>query len=169
MPITDLLPWRRNEERDLVVRRREDPFLAMQEEMNRMFEDFFTDPFRLLPSRMLNFYGGSFLPSVDVSENDKEVIVTAEVPGMDENDIQVTFNKGVLVIQGEKRAEKEEKDRRYHRVERSYGSFRREIMMPTEVDEDKITATFKKGVLTVVLPKSTRPEVVGKRITVTRG
>jgi hypothetical protein len=87
----------------------------------------------------------------------------------DEDDLQLSFAKGILTIFGEKRAEKEEKDSRYYRIERAYGSFRRAIEMPGEVEEDNITATFKKGVLTVVLPKSTRAEVLGRRITVTKG
>jgi len=106
---------------------------------------------------------------MDVSESDHEVVVTADLPGMDEKDVQVDFDHGVLSITGEKRAEKEDKDKRYHRIERSYGSFRREIAMPCEVDEGKITATFKKGELRVVLPKSHEAALSGKRITVSKG
>ena len=169
MPITDLLPWNRENDKRLAVRKNlDDPFLAIQDEMNRMFDEFTGGVFPTLPSRWMN-YGGSFMPRLDVSEDEKEIAVSVEIPGMDENDIQVSFNHGVLVISGEKRSEKEEKDRRFHRVERSFGSFRREVEMPGEVEEDKITATFKKGVLTVVLPKSTRPEVTGKRIVVNKG
>jgi len=164
MPITDLLPWKRDDKALAQRRHEEDPFLALQEQMNRMFDDFLTEPLSLR-----NRPSGSFLPRVDVSENDKDVTVTAEIPGMDEKDIQVSYNKGVLTIYGEKREEKEENDRRYHRLERSFGSFRREVEMPCAVEEDRITATFKKGVLTVALPKSARPEVIEKRITVTRG
>jgi HSP20 family protein len=141
----------------------QDPFLALQGEMNRMFDSFFADPARG-SSRL-----GAFLPDMDVSENEKEVTVTAEIPGMDENDIQVTYNKGVLAISGEKRGDRQDKNSRYHRIERTYGSFRREVSLPCEVEEDKITATFKKGVITVVLPKSSSPQVLGKRITVMKG
>ena len=164
MAITDLLPWKRENEKAVELRREsQDSFLELQDEMNRMFDSFFADPWR----------GGSrlsaFMPDMDVSENDKEVIVTAEIPGMDENDIQVTYHQGTLAISGEKRGDREEKGNRYHRIERMYGSFRREVTLPSEVEEDKITATFKKGVITVVLPKSNRPEVMGKHITVTKG
>jgi HSP20 family protein len=163
MAITDLLPWKKEEQKSLAERRTEqDPFLALQDEMNRMFDSFFEDP-RRSTSRL-----AAFMPHMDVSENDKEVTVTAEIPGMDENDIQVTYHKGTLVISGEKRDDHQEKSSRYHRIERTYGSFRREVAMPCEVEEDKITATFKKGVITVVLPKSTRPEVLGKRIVVSK-
>jgi len=164
MAITDLLPWKRDEQKSLAVQRAEqDPFLALQDQMNRMFDSFFEDPWRST-ARM-----GAFMPSMDVSEDDREVTVTAEVPGMDENDIQVTYQQGVLAIYGEKRGDRQQKGNRFHRIERSYGSFRREVRLPCEVDEDKITATFKKGVITVVLPKSARQEVLGKRITVTKG
>lgn len=164
MAITDLLPWKRENQKSLAEQRSEqDPFLTLQDEMNRMFDSFMTEPWRG-SSRL-----GAFMPSMDVSENEKEVTVTAEIPGMDEKDIQVTFSKGVLAIYGEKREDRQEKNSRYHRIERTYGSFRREVPMPCEVEEDKITATFKKGVITVVLPKSARQEVLGKRITVTKG
>jgi len=164
MAITDLLPWKRENQNSLAEQRAEqDPFLALQNEMNRMFDSFFADP-RRSGNRM-----GAFMPNMDVSENDQEVTVTAEIPGMDENDIQVTYNKGVLAIYGEKRGENQQKGSRYHRIERTYGSFRREVSLPCEVEEDKITATFKKGVITVVLPKSAKPQVLGKRITVNKG
>jgi len=164
MAITDLLPWKKEEQKSLAERRTEqDPFLALQDEMNRMFDSYFADPWRGT-SRL-----GTFMPHMNVSENETDVTVTAEIPGMDENDIQVTYHKGILAISGEKRDDHQEKGSRYHRIERTYGSFRREVSLPCEVEEEKITATFKKGVITVVLPKSTRPEVLGKRITVSKG
>lgn len=169
MAITDILPGRRDNERELAVRRREDPFMTLQDEMNRLFEDFMGDPFRFSLAKRNDWSGVDFYPSVDVSESDREVVVTADLPGMDENDVQVNFDRGVLTISGEKRTEREEKDKRYHRIERSYGSFRREVPMPCEVDEDKITATFKKGELKVVLPKSREAVMSGKRIAVTKG
>jgi HSP20 family protein len=169
MPITDLLPWRRENARELAVRRREDPFLSLQEEMNRLFDDFMTDPFHTSLSGRTEWNEGMFTPRVDVSETDKEVVVNADLPGMDENDIQVSFERGVLSIYGEKHTQNEEKERRYHRIERSFGSFRRNVEMPCEVEEDKITATFKKGELEIVLPKSAEAKVSGKRITVNKG
>jgi HSP20 family protein len=169
MAITDLLPWKKNEEQKLAVRRSSEPAMDLYQEMDRFFDNFFSDPFRLPSSRLMSLAGGSFMPRVDLSENGKEIVVKAEMPGMDENDVQVSFSKGVLSIYGEKHEEKEDKDRRYHRIERSFGSFRREVEIPAAVEEDNISATFKKGVLTVVLPKSTRAEVLGRRINVIRG
>ena len=169
MAITDLLPWKREDGRRLAVRRPENSIDDLYDNLERMFDDFLANPFSLGSQRGIDQYSGSFVPRVDVSENEKQVTVKAEVPGLDEKDLQVSISKGVLIIFGEKRAEREEKDSRYHRIERAYGSFRRAIEMPCEVEEDNITATFTKGVLKVVLPKSTRPEVLGKRIVVTKG
>jgi len=169
MAITDLLPWKRDESKRLAVRRPENSVDDLYDQMERMFDQFLTDPFSMAAPHGTSLYGGSFVPRVDVSENDKQVTVKAEVPGLDEDNLQLSFAKGVLTIFGEKRVEREEKDSRYFRMERAYGSFRRAIEMPCEVEEDNITATFKKGVLTVVLPKSTRAEVLGRRITVTKG
>lgn len=169
MAITDLLPWKREDGKRLAVRRPENSVDDLYDQMERLFDNFWEDPFSLASPRGMSLYNGSFVPRVDVSENDRQVTVKAEVPGLVENDLQISFSKGVLTIYGEKRAEREEKDSRYHRIERAYGSFRRAIEMPCEVEEDNITATFMKGVLKVVLPKSTRPEVLGRRIVVTKG
>ena len=169
MPITDLLPWKREDGRRLAVRRPENSVDDLYDQMENMFDEFLANPFSLGSQRGSSSFVGSFNPRVDVSENDKQVTVKAEVPGLDEKDLQVSISKGVLMIYGEKRAERDEKDSRYHRIERAYGSFRRAIDMPCEVEEDNITATFNKGVLKVVLPKSTRPEVLGRRIVVTKG
>lgn len=92
-------------------------------------------------------------PRVDVTETEKNVEVKAELPGMERKDIDITLDRGLLVIKGEKREEKEEKNRYYHRVERRYGTFCRSVRLPAEVKEEKIEATFKDGVLTVTLPK----------------
>lgn len=169
MAITDLLPWKREDGKRLAVRRPENNVDDLYDQMERMFDDFLANPFSLGSPRGNELYYGSFSPRVDVSENEKQVTVKAEVPGLDEKDLQVSISQGVLTIFGEKRAEREEKDSRYHRIERAYGSFRRAIELPCEVEEDNITATFNKGVLKVVLPKSTRPEVLGRRIVVTKG
>jgi HSP20 family protein len=169
MSITDLLPWKREEGKRLAVRQPENSVDDLYGQMERMLDDFWANPFSLGSPRGMSFYQNSFIPRVDVSENEKQVTVKAEVPGLNEKDLQVSISKGVLTIFGEKRDEREEKDSRYHRIERAYGSFRRAIELPCEVEEDNITATFNKGVLKVVLPKSTRPEVLGRRIVVTKG
>jgi HSP20 family protein len=95
-------------------------------------------------------------PAVDVAEKDKEYEITAELPGLDEKNIEVKIANGVLTIRGEKKEEKEEKQKDYHLSERSYGSFMRSFQLPEGVDEGKIAASFVKGVLTVKVPKSTQ-------------
>jgi HSP20 family protein len=91
-----------------------------------------------------------------VSETDKEIKVSAELPGMDEKDIDVSLTRDSLTIKGEKKQETEDKGEDYYRMERSYGSFTRSIPLPIEVDTDKVQATFKKGVLEITLPKTAR-------------
>ena len=96
---------------------------------------------------------GSFVPRLDVSETDKEVLVTAELPGLDEKDVEVTFSEGCLLIGGEKKSEREEKEGAYHLVERNEGSFSRVVELGSAVDPEKAEASYKNGVLTVKVPK----------------
>ncbi len=98
--------------------------------------------------------GRGFSPAVDISENDSEVLVKAELPGIDQKDIEVSLSGDVLTIKGEKREEKEEKGENIHRVERSYGSFSRAFTLPCEVKSEAVEAKFKDGVLSLKLPKS---------------
>ena len=168
MPINNLLPWNRSSNK-LTVRRDNDPeneLLRMQSQMNRLFDEFFDNPFGLSPFRALNVEAGNFVPMVDVSETDDEYKVVAEIPGMTEKDVDVSFSEDTLIISGHKDTEKEEKDRRYHRIERSSGSFRREIPFMGLVNEEKIEAEFKNGVLTISLPKKTPDAGKVKKITV---
>ncbi len=95
-----------------------------------------------------------WVPSVDVSETEGEYQIKAELPEVKKEDVKVTVEDGVLTIQGERKHEKEEKGKKYHRVERSYGSFVRSFTLPDLVDEEKVKAEFKDGVLNVQLPKS---------------
>ncbi len=93
-------------------------------------------------------------PPIDVAETESELVVDVEIPGMDPKDIDVSLSEGILFIKGEKKPEAEEKEEAYHLLERNYGSFTRSIRLPVEVRSDKISASYKNGVLTVVLPKS---------------
>jgi HSP20 family protein len=103
-------------------------------------------------------------PSVEVAETDKDVRIVAELPGMDEKDVEVTVDDDVLTIRGEKKAEMEDKERRFS--ERYYGHFERRIPLPFEVEDDKAEASFANGVLTVTLPKSPKAETKTKRIAI---
>jgi HSP20 family protein len=148
----ELIPWTRGRE-VTSGRRVEHPLMAFQREMDRLFEDFwrgFDLPLVGRPERI----GGAVSPRIDISEKDDEVVVSAELPGLDEKDVEVTLTDNVLLIRGEKKLEREEKERGYTYTERSYGSFERRIPLDVEVLSDKVSATFKNGVLTVRLPKS---------------
>ncbi len=107
---------------------------------------------------------GIFNPNLDVSENDNAYTVSIELPGLDEEAINVSLEKNVLTISGEKKDETEDKGENYHRIERRYGSFKRSVALPAAIEADNIDATFKNGVLTVVLPKSA--EAQAKKIAV---
>jgi len=152
MKLKDLIPARWSGPHSLAHRDDDSPFVSLQREMNRVFDDFFKG-FAVSPA-LSGGLMGSEVPKVDVSETEKEVHVSADLPGIDEKDVDVSLANGVLTIKGEKKVEKEEKDKNYHRVERSYGSFQRAIPLPCEVDEDKAEASFKQGVLTIKLPKT---------------
>jgi HSP20 family protein len=121
---------------------------GMRREMDRLLERFFETDGGELESV------GEWRPKIDLTETKDAVVVKAEIPGVEQRDIQVSLQEGALTIKGEKQREKEEKADRYHRVERSYGSFMRSLRLPTAVEGEKVTATFKDGVLTVTLPKA---------------
>lgn len=125
--------------------------------MQRLFGDFFDD-FAGESLAELDRASGGFLPTVDVSETDAEVIVTAELPGIEEKDVELSLSKDALTIDGKKEQESKDDSKQYHRVERSYGSFRRVIPLAWKVDHDKVEAKYKSGVLTITLPKL--PEAV---------
>ena len=151
----------------LDVRREwEYPFGAFQRQMNKLFDDFFGG-FEVSPwAPVERILAGAYTPHVDVSETDKEIKVSAELPGMDEKDIDVSLTRDTLTIKGEKKEELENKGKDYYKMERSYGSFTRSIPLPVEVDTDKVQATFKKGVLEITLPKSAKAIQETKKIPV---
>lgn len=140
-----------------------DPFLAMQRRMNRLFDDFMAPLPGLLPYEEM---GASFTPRVDVEEDEKEVRVTAELPGMDARDIDISIHRDVLTLRGEKSSEHEEKKGQYHRIERSYGSFERAIPLGMAVDAEKAAAEYRNGVLTITLPKPAGEAAKTRRIEV---
>jgi len=113
--------------------------------------------------------GFGTVPAVDIAEKDKEYEITAELPGMDEKNIDVKFADGLLTIKGEKKEEKEEKKKDFYLSERRYGSFQRSFQVPVSVDADKIEAKFANGVLTVRLPKSPEAQKNEKKITIAKG
>jgi HSP20 family protein len=150
--------WRSAREKGELLPGRDiwEPFTSLRRDMERVFEDFSRD-FGWGPPALA---GMAMAPRVDVSETDAELKVEAELPGVEEKDVEVVLSDGRLTIKGEKKQEKEEKKKDYHLVERSYGSFARSIALPFEADPNKVKATFAKGVLTVTVPKP--PEVKAK-------
>ena len=168
MAIKNLIPWKKDETSVPVVRRAgdENTLLDFQNQVNRLFDEFFSQPFGLSTFMPNSALWGDFAPSVDVSETDREITVSAELPGIEPEDINITLEHNTLTISGEKHAEKEEKNKRYYRLERSYGSFQRTIPLPEGIDEDKIDATFKRGVLHVTLPKTVEAQQKRKHIEV---
>jgi len=118
----------------------------MRSEMDRLWDSFFEG------RPQVRF--GEWFPTLDVSETKNDLVVKVELPGMDQKDIDVSLSDGHLTIKGEKKKEKEEKEENYHFIERSYGTFTRSVQLPKEVKHDKISASYKNGILKVVLPKS---------------
>jgi HSP20 family protein len=149
-----LLPSRRKEG--------ERPIVSLQREMNRLFDDFFGRDFFVEPFRGM----GEWRPAMDVAETDNAVLVKTELPGLDAKDVEISLSGDVLTIKGEKKEEKEEKTKSFHRVERHYGSFERAIRLPASVKADKVEATFKNGVLTIELPKTEESKAKSVKIKV---
>ena len=121
---------------------------TLRQEMERVFDRFFEPRWDELEAV------GAWAPKLDFSETKDAFVVKAEVPGVEQKDISVSIQDQMLTVKGEKHKEKEEKDEKYHRVERSWGAFARTIALPAGVDTGKVDATFKDGVLSVKLPKT---------------
>lgn len=150
MNLKRIVPERHSGERGITRRDEwESPLLSFRREMNRMFDNFFEGFPSLAGKERIS---GAFVPRVNVSETEKDITVSAELPGMDEKDVDVSIDCGVLAISGEKKEEREDQGGDYYYVERSSGSFRREIPLPEQIDGANIKASFKTGVLKVVIP-----------------
>ena len=134
---------------------------VLRQEMERVFDRFFEPRWDEFEA------GGAWAPKLDVSETQDAYMVKAEIPGVDQKDLSVSLQNQILTIKGEKHKEKEEKDEKYHRVERSWGEFTRAIALPGAADTENVNATFKDGVLTITLPKT--PAAKGTTIPVKAG
>jgi HSP20 family protein len=159
-----LIPWR---DKSPVPHRDDDhldPFLSFRREVDRMFDDLFAGSFGRLPAA----FGGSGLvrPTIDVEDNDKEIVVTAELPGLDAKDFDVSLSGEILTIKGEKKDSREERKGGAHYVERRYGSFERSIRLPFEAGDQKVEANYDKGVLTIRVPKPAELSKPARRIDV---
>jgi HSP20 family protein len=164
MDIRDLLPWVAPRSA-APVGSGDHPLRILQTELNRVFESLVrTVPGAAVAGAMAPFQGEG--PRVDVAETDKAIEVSAELPGIEEKDIEVSLSGDLLTIKGEKKAEKEERLLNYHISERAYGAFNRSIPLPAGIDADAVTAAFKNGVLTITIPKTQEAMKEAKRIAV---
>jgi HSP20 family protein len=154
---------------------RASPLESLRREIDRLFEDwgFWASPIRPSMFAVEPFWRRELTwgaaPAVDIAESDKAYEITAELPGLDEKNIEVKLANGTLTIKGEKQEEKEEKKKDYYLHERHFGSFERCFRVPEGLDADKIEASFKKGVLTVTLPKTPEAQKAEKKIAVKAG
>lgn len=167
MSVKDLIPWSRSTRGPVQNSTRSEPvspFLTLHREMNRLFDDVFNGLSAGMPGPTMPGLGW---PNVEMVETDQGLRVSAELPGMDEKDVELLIEDGVLTLRGEKRAETTDKERGYS--ERSYGRFERAIALPFAVEEDKAEASFKNGVLSVTLPRSAKAPERGRRIAINGG
>jgi HSP20 family protein len=169
MAINDLIPWKRPNGPVTTRRSEMEPFGQLHREIDRLISDFMTD---WAWSRRMNPFDrrlGAFIPEVDLTETDKEFRVTAELPGMDDKDIEVTYFDCGLTIKGQKREEREEELGDYYHSERQFGAFERTVPLPSEVNADKAKASFEKGILKIVLPKTEEARSQKKTIPIQTG
>lgn len=122
--------------------------VGMQDRMNRLFEEFFGSR-----RHEEGLAGGAWAPVVDIHETDDAVVVSAELPGIEKDQVNVEYKDGVLALRGERKFSREVKEENYHRIERSYGTFHRSFSLPAPVEEEKISARMKDGILEIRLPK----------------
>ena len=170
MNVKGLIPWSRESNRVPDPYRHSDPFMTLHREVNRLFDDvwrgFDMPTFGRLQGLSTNTRSGwsTGWPNVEVSETDKEIRVIAEVPGLEDKDVEVLLDGDVLTVRGEKKSDHEDKERQFS--ERFYGRFERRIALGADVEEGQVQANFKNGVLTVSLPKTEHAHSKAKRIAI---
>ncbi len=138
-----------------------DPFrdlVTLRDRMNRLFEDAVSTA-RTEEKDMIS---SSWAPAVDIYEDEKELVLTAEIPGINEKDVNIKIEDNTLIIHGERKLEKETREENYHRIERAYGSFYRSFTLPNHIDQDKIQAEHENGVLKITMPK--KPELQPRKV-----
>lgn len=153
----NLTPWA--SKRLPIHREEQHPIYSLQRDMNRLFDNFFREQgglwegFGEFPSRTTEHLWNDVTPRIDMSETDKELLLKVDLPGMTEKDVDISLNRDVLTISGEKKQEKEQNEKGWYRMERQYGSFSRSIPLPYEIETDRAEALYKNGVVTIKLPK----------------
>lgn len=164
MGLNDLVPFR-HRRRQAARSDALSPFERMHDEMDRIFNEFMPQ----LPDVEGLGAGAGTLASIDLSETDDALELKADLPGMEEKDLNVTLRNGAVTISGERKYESEETKKNFYRAERAYGSFSRSVSLPCEVDEERVEAHFKNGVLTVRLPKSATEKHNQRKIDIKTG
>lgn len=166
LDLKSLIPWGQKSNVPVKNETVNDPFLRFRREVDRLFDDFFNGfGSGNIPS-VGNGGWNAGLPSLDVTDSDKELVVSAELPGMSEKDFEVSLVGDVLTIKGEKKHEHEEKEGERHYVERHYGSFSRSVRLPFDASEQEVNADYDKGVLTIRIPKPADIQTKVKQIEV---
>lgn len=161
-----MLPTRKNQWNHL-PRSLHNEYSSLQNQINSIFDDFLGDWGEILPRRWEKEMK-NFSPAIDVKESDKAYVLTAEMPGMKESDIDLSFEDNTLFIKGEKKTEEEEKseDKKYYRKERTHGQFMQAVPFSKEIEMEKVTAEMKNGLLTVNLPKLAQSPLSKKKISI---
>jgi HSP20 family protein len=167
LTVRDLIPWGRDRE-VAQPRGAEHPLMAFRREMDRLFDDMWRGFDVLVPGRADRPHA-MMAPRIELTDSDGEVVVSAELPGLQQKDVEISLTDNILTIRGEKKLEKSEKEGGYTYSERSYGSFQRRIALDAEVVADKVTASFADGVLTVRLPKQPTATKSTRRIAIDGG
>lgn len=186
MDLKKLAPWnwfKKEEEMDHAVpvkhsarggyfpERPYDPTLPIHRDIDRLFDHFWRgfNPLTMGGSGFFPSLGetGILKPKVDLSATEQEYLLTVEIPGVSETDVAVDVSGNTMTIKGEKKQEKEEKDKNYYRIERSYGSFQRVLSLPEDVNQESIKASFKNGVLSITMPRKALPKGEVKQIQIT--
>jgi HSP20 family protein len=164
MNLGSLIPWRDKTQLDAHPETYSDPFTSFRREVDRMFDDFFRSAGQGL--QPWNAGWPAMAPRIDISDSDKELVVTAEMPGLDEKDFEVTLAGDLLTIKGEKKTENENRNGNAYYVERRFGSFSRSVRLPFEAGDEQVQANYDRGVLTVRVPKPAEAQRHVRRIEV---
>ena len=164
MNLGSLIPWRDKTQVDAQTDTYSDPFTSFRREVDRMFDDFFRSAGHGL--QPWNAGWQTMAPRIDISDADKELLITAEMPGLDEKDFEVTLAGDLLTIKGEKKTENENRNGNAYYVERRFGSFSRSVRLPFEAGDEQVEANYDRGVLTVRVPKPAEAQRHVRRIEV---
>ncbi len=170
-----LTPWNwfKNEEEQKTIRPHHSigtlpvhhPLVRLQHEIDQLFDHFFQGfPSPQFGKPVERLMGSQIFPQLNIAEHATDYTITMEIPGVEENDIELTIDEGTLIIRGEKRYEQEQNNHNYHRVERSYGSFQRVLSLPADANEAQIAAKFNNGVLTITVDKNPTTRTRGRKI-----